>query len=281
MTEVGDFDFEGMERDVRGTWDRNAEFWDSHMGDGNRWYRELIAPNQERLLELRAGETVLDVACGNGNFARRMFKLGADIVGFDISEGMIRQALARGSSGPGQIEYRVIDASDADAIRSLGRGRFDAAVCSMAMMSMPRITPMLAALAHVLKLGGRFVFSVLHPCFNSTPTRFVLEESERGGMVQRDYSVRISEYLEPMHCMGEAMAGQPEPQYNFHRPIGVLFGACFEAGFVLDGIAEPHFPTSDTNEGRANPRSWRNQTAIPPVLIARLRLASAKRIRMW
>ena len=274
MTDVDDYEFEGVEREVGRIWDRNAEFWDGRMGDGNRWHRELIAPNQERLLDLREGEVVLDVACGNGNFSRRMSELGVDVVGFDLSEGMIGKARARGSHGPGRIEYRVIDASDEDSIRSLGRGRFDAAVCTMAMMDMPRISLMLSALGHVLKPGGRFVFSVLHPCFNSTSTRFLLEESERGGMVRRDYSVRISEYIEPMQRMGLAMVGQPEPQYYFHRPISALFGACFDAGFVLDGIAEPRLPKSDADEGRANPISWRNQTAIPPVLFARLRLAA-------
>ena len=197
MTKVRDYEFQGLGSEVRRIWDGNAEFWDSRMGDGNRWHRELIAPNQERLLGLREGEAVLDVACGNGNFARRMAELGADVVGFDVSEKMIERAKARGSDGPGRTEYRVIDASDGEAVRSLGRRRFDAAVCTMAMMDMPTISPMLSALGHVLKPGGRFVFSVMHPCFNSTSTRFVLEESDRGEAVKQEYSLRISEYIEP------------------------------------------------------------------------------------
>ena len=246
------------------------------MGDGNRWHRELIAPNQERLLELREGETVLDVACGNGNFARRMAELGADVVGFDVSEKMIERARTHGSRGPGRIEYRVIDASDGEAVRSLGRRHFDAAVSTMAMMDMPKISPMLSALGHVLKPGGRFVFSVLHPCFNSTSTRFVLEESDRGGVVEQEYSLRISEYIEPAQSMGLAIAGQPEPHYYFHRPISALFGACFDAGFMLDGIAEPTFRSPDSDEGRANPMWWANHAAIPPALIARMSLMATK-----
>ena len=67
---------------------------------------------------------MLDVACGNGNFARRMAELGADVVGFDVSEKMIERAKARGSDGPGRTEYRVIDASDGEAVRSLGTAPF-------------------------------------------------------------------------------------------------------------------------------------------------------------
>ena len=272
MNETCDYEFEGLESEVSSIWDRNAEFWDNRMGDGNRWHRELIAPNQERLLDLREGEAVLDVACGNGNFARRMAELGADVVGFDISEKMIEKAKAYGSVGPRRIGYHVIDASDGEAVRSLGRRRFDAAVCTMAMMDMPTISPMLSALGHVLKPGGRFVFSVLHPCFNSTATRFVLEELDRGSVVQQEFSLRISEYIEPKQSMGLAIAGQPEPHYYFHRPISALFGACFDAGFMLDGIAEPTFPSPDSDEPRANPMWWANHAAIPPALIARMRL---------
>lgn len=48
----------------------------------------------------------------------------------------------------------------------------------------------------------------------------------------------------------------------------MLLGACFAAGFVLDGLEEPAFGPEDRG-GR--PLSWLNYTEIPPVLVARLR----------
>jgi len=33
-----------------------------------------------------------------------------------------------------------------------------------------------------------------------------------------------------------------EPQLYFHRPLQTLFGAAFDAGFVLDALVEPGFP---------------------------------------
>jgi 2-polyprenyl-3-methyl-5-hydroxy-6-metoxy-1,4-benzoquinol methylase len=53
-------------------WEENAEYWDGYMGEkSNRWHRELIRPNTEKLLEIKEGQTVLDVACGNGNFSKK------------------------------------------------------------------------------------------------------------------------------------------------------------------------------------------------------------------
>ena len=87
-------DVEGLGREVGEIWDRNAEYWDLRMGEGNAFHSELVQPSQERLLDLRAGDLVLDVACGNGQFARQMARLGARVVAFDISARMIE--LARG-----------------------------------------------------------------------------------------------------------------------------------------------------------------------------------------
>ncbi|MSQ37606.1 MAG: hypothetical protein EXR61_04755 [Chloroflexi bacterium] len=59
-------------------WEANADHWDAKFGtDGNDDRKLLIGPTTERLLGLRTRETVLDVACGNGVFARRMTELGA------------------------------------------------------------------------------------------------------------------------------------------------------------------------------------------------------------
>ena len=64
--------------DVREVWDRKAPFWDDYTKEGNRHSEELVWPAQERLLGLRRGESVLEVACGNGNFARRMATSGCE-----------------------------------------------------------------------------------------------------------------------------------------------------------------------------------------------------------
>ena len=263
-------DFPHLNRAVREAWDLNAGFWDDRMRDGNEFHRLLIAPAQERLLDLQPGETVLDVACGNGQFARRMVQLGAHVMAVDVSAEMLRSAEARTTQDRDRIEYRLVDATDASALLELGEGRFDAAVCTMAMMDMATVHPLLSSLSHLLQPEGRFVFSVVHPCFNSSRVRLVAEETttDTGDLVTR-YSVNVSDYIQPRAARGVAMKGQPAPHYYFDRPISWLFNECFISGFVLDGLEEPTFQES-AHDGRPN---WSNITEIPPALVARLRLS--------
>jgi SAM-dependent methyltransferase len=135
-------------------------------------------------------------------------------------------------------------------------------------MDMTTIDPLLRAVRVLLKPGGRLVFAVPHPCFNNNAMTMMLEEEDRAGELRETRSVRVSAYLDIPPGMGMGMPGEPQPHYYFHRPLHELLGACFAAGFVLDGLLEPAFGLAD-----ASPRSlsWTNLTQIPPVLAARLR----------
>ena len=91
---MSEHEFQAFNSQVREIWDENADFWNEKMGEGNDFHKLLIEPNQLRLLDLRQDELVLDIACGNGQFARKMAQLGARVVASDISQGMIDNARA-------------------------------------------------------------------------------------------------------------------------------------------------------------------------------------------
>jgi 2-polyprenyl-3-methyl-5-hydroxy-6-metoxy-1,4-benzoquinol methylase len=258
----------------RTLWDQNAVFWDEQQGDaGNATQRLLVGPATERLLMLRAGETVLDLACGTGTMARRMADRGARVLAADFSAGMLERAHARSTAYGDRIDYRQVDATDEHQLLALGVGRFDAAVCNMAFMDMPAIQPALDALSRLLKPGGRFVFSVLHPCFNGVGVRKTLAQEDRDGQIVEQHALTITYYITPTVSRGRGIVGQPEPHYSFDRPLSALFGACFAAGFILDGLEEPTFDEASSAESWY---SWANFKEFPLVLVARLRPADRK-----
>jgi 2-polyprenyl-3-methyl-5-hydroxy-6-metoxy-1,4-benzoquinol methylase len=261
---------ENMSAAVRAAWESNAEWWDDYIGrEGNEFHRTLVAPAQMRLLALTPGERVLEVACGNGQFAREMARAGAIVVASDFSEKFVERARQHTSAERiANVEFHVADATDERQIRALSSEPFDAAVCTMAMMDMSDLTPMLRAVRSVLRATGRFVFSVTHPCFQTEGARMFVEREDRDGEMVTVHGLRISRYLTQETHRGLGIIGQPEPHYYFDRPLSVLFGDCFAAGFLLDAIEEPSFVGREAPE---RPFSWDNYPEIPPVLVARLR----------
>jgi SAM-dependent methyltransferase len=262
-----------LTRETQVIWDAKADYWDAQMGEGNAFHSQLVGPAAERLLAVQPGESVLDIGCGNGQFARRMAALGAQVVATDFSARFLERARERTTQHAERIAYQQVDATDAGQLLALGTERFDAAVCLMAIMDMTTVEPLFASLPRLLRPGGRFVFVVPHPCFNSNAVRLALEEDDRAGELVATYSVKVSGYLTIPPGKGAGMPGEPEPHYYFHRPLHELLTGAFRHGFVLDGIEEPTFDASMTG---SRPLSWLNFHDIPPVCAARLRVAASQ-----
>lgn len=253
----------------RDIWDANAEAWDKRIGGGGGWQSTLIAPMVEKMLNIQAGERVLDVACGNGIFSRRLAELGAYVVASDFSPKLIEFAKQRTTERTEQIEYHVADATDIDQLLALaGKDgqRFDAAVCNNAIMDMPAIEPLFRAVAQMLKPDGRFVFSIMHPCFNGQAITMMAELPDYADA--GSYSIKVSRYLSSEVTKGLAISDQPLQQFYWHRPLHLLLNSAFENGLVMDRLEEPKIiaETPPTNAF-----AWAHYD-MPPLLFVRLRI---------
>ncbi len=239
------------------------------MGDeGNRFSRELVWPAAERLVAVEDRDRVLEIACGNGNFARRLAARGAEIVAVDFAEEMVRRAESYEATE--LIDFRVLDATDRAGLLGLGASTFDAVVCNMALMDMAEIGPLASALSRLLKPRGRFVFTVTHPCFNANSIP-VMEEEVREGEIVETYSVKISQYLRQSPTLGIAVRGQPAAQFYFDRRLHELLTPFFSAGFMMDALEEPAF-TEDSEPSKRTLGWGPNFSQIPPELAVRLKL---------
>src|SRR5919202_371065 len=109
-TKNGQSDLRQLNRETQEIWERKAQFRDERMGEGNQFQRVLVGPMSERLLELRPGEVVLDVACGNGVMSRRLAQVGATVVATDFSPTLLKHARARTTEHAHRVEYVLTDA---------------------------------------------------------------------------------------------------------------------------------------------------------------------------
>lgn len=113
-----------------------------------------------RLLDIDAGDTVLDLACGPGNTTRTLVDAvgpGGLAVGVDSSPTMLAQAVDE-TSADDPIAYVRADGADLP----FGDDTFDAASCYGALYLMDDPFATLHEMVRVLKPGGRI--AVLTTC---------------------------------------------------------------------------------------------------------------------
>ncbi|MEM9923559.1 MAG: methyltransferase domain-containing protein [Cyanobacteria bacterium P01_D01_bin.50] len=256
---------------TREAWNATAKIWDEKMGnEGNDFHKYLVRPSIEKLLQLKPGQRILDIGCGNGLTTRRLASLGAKVTGIDFASEMINHARQRTNYNQELIEYQVIDATDETALLKLGENSFDAAVSAMALMDMAEIEPLFRALTKLISTYDCFIFAIQHPCFNSMHSTMGAELIELENKIYTEYFVKVKAYIKPSKVRGLALDNQPQPHTYFHRPLHSLLNTAFKFGFVLDALEEPTFPPEFA--AKKFDMSWYKFSEIPPVIVARLRL---------
>ena len=133
----------------------------------------------DRRLDLVGGETVLDLACGQGTHTRRLARaVGPSglVVGADLSAPMLRRA-ARAVPAENTVFVRA-DAMDLP----LRDDTIDALCCSLCLHLVPDLDTALAQIARVLRPGGRLAVAV--PAHGPGPTRWATEVFGRVGQMR-------------------------------------------------------------------------------------------------
>jgi SAM-dependent methyltransferase len=140
-------------------YDGIADFYDEFVGD------ELDDRVSSALFELAgdvSGLRALELACGQGRVSRELARRGASVVGADISERLLEKARALEDREPLGIEYLHRDVTAPEQFPAAG---FDLAVCHFGLTDIDDLDGTLATAARVIRPGGAFVFSMVHPCF--------------------------------------------------------------------------------------------------------------------
>lgn len=251
-------------------WNKNAVFWDEKMGEGNDFANLLCWPAVQRLINPHAGQSILEIACGNGLFSRRLAEMGSRVTGIDFSSELVALARKRTPTTL-PVKYQVADVTDRQALLALGAGTFDSALCNMALFDIADIKPLFETLPVLLKPGGDFVFTLTHPSFNNASCVHVAEEQDVEGEMRLVHSIKVSRYMSTYQVHGLAIRGQPVPQLYFERPLQYYLNLGFDNNFVLDGFEERAFPKGHP---QSNLLGWGGMfSEFPPVLAIRLRLA--------
>jgi ubiquinone/menaquinone biosynthesis C-methylase UbiE len=147
-----------------------ADLW---SGSSYERMAETFAPIHDRVVQALAiepGARVLDVACGTGGVALRAARVGADVVGVDISADQLAKARRAAEEEQLAIRFNEGDAQDLP----YGDAEFDAVASAFGAIFAPDHERTAAELSRVCRPGGRFALT-------AWPKDEWIEVSERAG----------------------------------------------------------------------------------------------------
>ncbi|HEX5324789.1 MAG TPA: class I SAM-dependent methyltransferase [Capsulimonadaceae bacterium] len=226
-------------------WNSVADWYDKHVGQsGNEHQRTLAIPAVLDLLELKAGQQILDIGAGQGVLAPYIAAARAGYTGVEASERLVRSALRRHSQ-----EGRFLhgDARRLEKIASLTAKSFDAAVFLLSLQDMDPLQDVLTSAAWALRPGGCLIVLMNHPCFR------VPRQSGWGWDSARKLQFRrVDRYLTPLAVpMAPHIKGQKgTATKSFHRPLEAYVQALRDCGLYIDTIKEIAGLHSSTNSSR-------------------------------
>lgn len=176
-----------------------------------------------------AGQRVCDLACGQGILARALARRGARVVGIDLSLRLLEIARRYEHDEPLGIGYLL---GDAQALATVRDDAFDGITCHLALMDIPDLDAVLRTVQRILRIGGWFAFSIVHPCFQTPGSEWLVHSDGRACR-------GVSGYFPERFWRSENLAGVRGKVGAHHRMLRTYLNALVAAGLQIERAVEP------------------------------------------
>jgi SAM-dependent methyltransferase len=232
-------------RQTRDAYDRLAPVWSATTDDGP-FNGFLERPALRSLVPgSLAGAIVLDAGCGSGAQAEWLLGQGTDVIGIDLSPGMVEQARLRCQ---GRGRFFVADLAEP---LPLAPDSLDGVTSSLVLHYIRDWSTPLRSFAAALRPGGWLVLSLDHPF--APPVR-----TQRGGYFDTELVADTWR-----------KADVEVTQQFWRRPLSAVIDAFADAGFVIDRVAEAR-PSHEAVD--RFPSDLSSVADVPSFIVYRLRL---------
>lgn len=182
--------------------------------DEDSYQKKLILPNLIRLIEAKKGDVIVDLACGQGFFAKEFAKSGAKIIGVDIASELINIAKQDKT-----VEYHV---SPAHRLDFLQNESIDKVLITLSLQNIENANEVIGEVSRVLKPKGKLFVVLNHPAFR-VPKASSWGWDDRLKIQYRRMDRYLSESKESIQM--HPGDNPKEKTLSFHRPLQFYFKA--------------------------------------------------------
>lgn len=244
----------GLAEEGADSWEAIADGWAERVRTDTDFSRKLVldAPHLARLGDVE-GNRILDAGCGEGRFSRMLAERGAKVTGLDLSERMIEHARKAEGDHPLHIEYYILDMCDLSVFEDES---FDVVVAYLSIIDVEDYERATAEIARVLKPGGQFLFSVVHPCFYPPGAKWEPRKPGAIPIFDKDkLYLKVDNYFPARELRFKMWPTAPAETINYHRPLSNYAHVCRANSLLIRDIAEP-VPTNEVLEKRDDLRAY-------------------------
>lgn len=210
------------------------------FGDFGR--QHLLNPTLFRLLGDVKEKKILDAGCGQGYLSRLLAKRGAKMTAVEPADSLINYAKKLELTDKLGIDYIQQDLSSCQSTTN----DFDIVISNMVFMDIPDYKTAIQNCISALKSGGKFIFSISHPCFFDGTND---DWNNNSCVVTKEY---FEEY-----------STKPTYGYSFHRTLSAYLNFVISQGCVITEIVEPQL---SKEVGEDNPE-WSKDVHVPTYFV--------------
>lgn len=233
------------------SWQNEAKSYNKAVGEeGHYYHQHSVIPGVIKLLNLKKGDSVLDLGCGQGVLARA---IPSDIsyTGIDNSNDLVKMAQKMDNNSL----HEYITASATKQLKLSKQFSHATIVLALQNMELPEIA--IENASNLLKKQGKLVIVLNHPHFR------IPRQSGWGEHANKIQYRYVNRYLTPMQIpiLMHPSQKSSSTTMSFHFPLSSYTKWFQKHGFLIETIEE--WTSDKVSEGKAARSENRARSEFP------------------
>lgn len=217
------------------SWENVKSWYNNAVGDkGHYFHQNIVLPSTLRLLNLKAGDELLDLACGQG-VLERTIPTGIEYLGIDKSKSLIEEAeKIKKTAVQAQATHTFLVQDVAQPLNPTKT--FTHATIILALQNMENIETPISNISKHLQQNGKALFVINHPYFR-IPRHSMWETDEKNNTIYR----KANRYMSTLKVPIAANPGQKENSAfttSYHYPLAQISKELEKNGLKIQVIEE-------------------------------------------
>jgi len=235
------------------SWKKVGKWYGKLVGEkGHYYHQQVIIPGVMRLVNLKPGEKVLDLACGQGVLGRQLPQW-VEYAGVDIAPNLIEEARLMDKN----IKHKYLVG---DVTRKLATGgNYNWVTIILALQNIREAFAVIRNAAGALADNGKILIVLNHPAFR-IPKHSDWEIDKEKNIQSR----KVDKYMSPLEIPIESSPFDKKDNqltFSYHYPLSAYSEMLFDNGFLIEKIEE--WVSDKVSTGGAAKRENRARKEFP------------------